>query len=225
MVPIAPEVLQFLLEAAEENRLAEQQRFIDTHSSAMRPVPASMRAQRPTQYDSPARARMMRDMSRKMAGFPDGEYFPQDQFRLSGAPAGAIQRPMLFAGVNSDTFAAGDTGNMIRIQQKIGSDFFITHFMFRYASTQDQVQVNVIDVEDNRPFMLGDLQLCLVGQVKGANNPLQLPFIPLPGEIRLVTGQSIDVQLIDTTVAINPGDVALLLYGYQKAGNVMVGQR
>lgn len=216
---VNPQIIQLALDMLEQAQQDERDRFAMTHSSRMNPGRVGVPGPQ-----SPGRIRSRRingdsdDIQQGSFRLPEYGRF---NYRLDGAPAGAVKRPMFFGGTNTDTFNAGDVGNLIRITQKIGSDFYIQKLLFRYASGQDNVVLQGIDVEDNRPFILGNTQLCMMGQVKGAANPLRLPYIDLPGEIVLRTGQSIDFDVTETGVVINPGDIGVILWGYQLAKRVV----
>lgn len=122
---------------------------------------------------------------------------------------------LFLGGTNSSTFVASTgSGEAIRITNLTGPDFLITSFSLLYKTGQDNAQCELIDVQKNRPIIIGNVQICTIGAVKGT--AIVLPRMKLETPFVLKSGQIVVLNIRNTSLTqIDPGDLALTLNGKQ----------
>lgn len=122
---------------------------------------------------------------------------------------------LLIGNTNTATFAAGGaSGLAISITNLTGPDFLITAFSFLYKTGQDEAELELVDVQQNRPIILGSTQFCSVGAVKGS--AIVLPRLKLETPFIIKSGQRVDLNVRNnSTTNIIARDLSLTLYGKQ----------
>lgn len=122
---------------------------------------------------------------------------------------------LLIGSTNTGAFASGGaSGLAISITNITGPDFLITAFTFLYKTGQDEAELELIDVQQNRPIILGSTQFCTVGAVKGS--AIVLPRLKLETPFIIKSGQRVDLNIRNNSATnIVARDLALTLYGKQ----------
>lgn len=122
---------------------------------------------------------------------------------------------LFIGGTNTNAFASGGTsGTAIIITNLTGPNFLVTAFTFLYKTGQDEAEVELVDVQRNRPIVLGNTQFCTVGAVKGT--AIVLPRQKIESPFIIKSGQSVNLNVRNTSgTNIAARDLALTLYGKQ----------
>lgn len=124
---------------------------------------------------------------------------------------------LFIGGTNTNAFASGGTsGTAIIITNLTGPDFLVSAFTFMYKTGQDEAEIELVDVQRNRPIVLGNTQFCTVGAVKGTTQAVVLPRQKLESPFIIKSGQSVNLNVRNNSATnIVARDLALTLYGKQ----------